>query len=121
MAADETPAAELDEVVVTGFRGSLNAALAEKRNETAAIDVIAAEDIGKFPDSNLAESMQRIPGVALTRGDGGEGRNISVRGLGPGFTKVRINGMEGAAQTGSRLACIRTSIPDRATAAGRPR
>ena len=63
--------------------------------------MIAAEDIGKFPDSNLAESMQRIPGVALTRGDGGEGRNISVRGLGAQFTRVRINGMEGAAQTGS--------------------
>ncbi|HEU4593180.1 MAG TPA: TonB-dependent receptor [Steroidobacteraceae bacterium] len=99
MAADTGQ--EIEEVIVTGFRGSLNTALAEKRNETAAIDVIAAEDIGKFPDSNLAESMQRIPGVALTRGDGGEGRNISVRGLGPGFTKVRINGMEGAAQTGS--------------------
>jgi iron complex outermembrane receptor protein len=92
---------EMEEVVVTGFRGSLNAAIAQKRAETAAIDVIASEDIGKFPDSNLAESMQRIPGVALTRGDGGEGRNISVRGLGPSFTKVRINGMEGAAQTGS--------------------
>jgi len=92
---------ELEEVVVTGFRGSLNTALAVKRNETAAIDVIAAEDAGKFPDSNLAESMQRIPGVALTRGDGGEGRNITVRGLGPQFTRVRINGMEGAAQTGS--------------------
>lgn len=92
---------QLEEVVVTGFRGSLNTALAEKRAETAAIDVIAAEDIGKFPDSNLAESMQRIPGVTLSRGDGGEGRNISVRGLGPLFTRVRINGMEGAAQTGS--------------------
>lgn len=91
----------LEEVVVTGFRGSLNTALAEKRAETAAIDVIAAEDIGKFPDSNLAESMQRIPGVTLSRGDGGEGRNISVRGLGPLFTRVRINGMEAAAQTGS--------------------
>src|SRR6188768_3780861 len=92
---------ELEEVVVTGFRGSLNTALGQKREATAAIDVIAAEDIGKFPDSNLAESMQRIPGVALTRGDGGEGRNISVRGLGAQFTRVRINGMEGAAQTGS--------------------
>lgn len=92
---------ELEEVVVTGFRGSLNTALAEKRAETAAIDVIAAEDIGKFPDSNLAESMQRIPGVTLSRGDGGEGRNISVRGLGPLFTRVRINGMEAAAQAGS--------------------
>ena len=92
---------ELEEVVVTGFRGSLNTAIAAKRQENAAIDVIASEDIGKFPDSNLAESMQRIPGVALSRSDGGEGRNISVRGLGAGFTKVRINGMEGAAQTGS--------------------
>jgi iron complex outermembrane receptor protein len=100
--ATQDPASqELEEVVVTGFRGSLNTAIAAKRSETAAIDVIASEDIGKFPDSNLAESMQRVPGVALARGDGGEGRNISVRGLAPGFTKVRINGMEGAAQTGS--------------------
>lgn len=92
---------QLEEVVVTGFRSSLNTALAEKRAESAAIDVIAAEDIGKFPDSNLAESMQRIPGVTLSRGDGGEGRNVSVRGLGSLFTRVRINGMEAAAQTGS--------------------
>jgi iron complex outermembrane receptor protein len=99
--ADAEASQELEEVVVTGFRGSLNTAIAAKREETAAIDVIAAEDIGKFPDSNLAESMQRVPGVALSRSDGGEGRNISVRGLGAGFTKVRINGMEGAAQTGS--------------------
>lgn len=88
------------EIIVTGFRASLNAALADKRVETAAIDTIKAEDLGKFPDSNLAESMQRIPGVALQRGDGGEGKNISVRGLGADFTRVRINGMEAAAQTG---------------------
>jgi iron complex outermembrane recepter protein len=99
--AQDAQTEELDEVVVTGFRGSLNTALAQKREETAAIDVIASEDIGKFPDSNLAESMQRIPSVALSRGDGGEGKNISVRGLGPTFTRVRINGMEGASQTGS--------------------
>jgi TonB-dependent receptor len=100
-AQEQETTQELEEVVVTGFRGSLNTALAQKREETAAIDVIASEDIGKFPDSNLAESMQRVPGVALSRGDGGEGKNISVRGLGPTFTRVRINGMEGAAQTGS--------------------
>ncbi|WP_347302083.1 TonB-dependent receptor [Croceibacterium sp. TMG7-5b_MA50] len=88
------------EIVVTGFRASLDSALELKRNETAAIDSIVAEDIGKFPDSNLAESMQRIPGVALARGDGGEGRNISVRGLGAQFTRVRLNGMEGTSQTG---------------------
>ncbi len=101
LAQEQDASQELEEVVVTGFRGSLNTAIAAKRRETAAIDVIASEDIGKFPDSNLAESMQRVPGVALSRSDGGEGRNISVRGLGAGFTKVRINGMEGAAQTGS--------------------
>lgn len=98
--ASETTAAE-DDIVVTGFRASLNTALNQKRNETAAIDTILAEDIGKFPDANLAESMQRVPGVALARGDGGEGRNISVRGLGAQFTRVRINGMEGTSQTGS--------------------
>ena len=100
-AASNPQGEEVEEVVVTGFRGSLNTALGQKRESTAAIDSIVAEDIGKFPDSNLAESMQRIPGVTLSRGDGGEGRNISVRGLGPGFTRVRVNGMEGAAQTGS--------------------
>ena len=63
-AQDQQPTQELEEVVVTGFRGSLNTALAQKRDETAAIDVIASEDIGKFPDSNLAESMQRVPSVA---------------------------------------------------------
>ncbi|UYY79421.1 TonB-dependent receptor [Sphingomonas sp. R1] len=96
-----TPPAEEAEIVVRGFRASLDSALSLKRNETAAVDSIVAEDIGKFPDSNLAESMQRVPGVALSRGDGGEGRNISVRGLGAAFTRVRINGMEGSSQTGS--------------------
>ncbi|KHL26651.1 TonB-dependent receptor [Croceibacterium mercuriale] len=97
-----TPApGEASEIVVTGFRASLTSAINLKRNETAAIDSIVAEDIGKFPDANLAESMQRIPGVALSRGDGGEGRNISVRGLGAAFTRVRINGMEGTSQTGA--------------------
>lgn len=98
VAADEQAGPD---IVVTGFRASLNSAINTKRRETAAIDSIVAEDIGKFPDSNLAESMQRVPGVALARGDGGEGRNISVRGLGAAFTRVRLNGMEGTAQTGS--------------------
>jgi len=100
-ASQETPVTDEGEIVVQGFRASLNTALNQKREETAAVDSIVSEDIGKFPDSNLAESMQRVPGVALSRGDGGEGRNISVRGLGAAFTRVRINGMEGTAQTGS--------------------
>ncbi|PHP21209.1 TonB-dependent receptor [Sphingobium sp. IP1] len=105
LAQDQAPQAQPDQenadIVVTGFRASLNSALSMKRQEAAAIDSIVAEDIGKFPDSNLAESMQRVPGIALQRGDGGEGRNISVRGLGPAFTRTRINGMEGTSQTGS--------------------
>jgi len=94
--ADE---ADLSEVIVTGFRASLEAALDEKRESAAAIDTIKAEDIAKFPDSNLAESLQRIPGVAITR-DAGEGRNLTVRGLGPQFTRVRVNGMEAMSATG---------------------
>jgi TonB-dependent receptor len=92
-------AGQVEEVVVTGFRASLNNAIALKRAETAVVDVIKAEDIAKFPDNNLAESIQRIPGVSIAR-DAGEGRNITVRGLGPQFTRVRINGMEGQS-TGS--------------------
>lgn len=90
---------EVDEVVVTGFRGSLNAALDIKRNETGMVDAIVAEDIAAFPDLNLAEAVQRIPGVAIDR-DAGEGRSITVRGLGPDFTRTRINGMEAQATAG---------------------
>jgi iron complex outermembrane receptor protein len=86
------------EVVVTGFRNSLQRALELKRTNTGVVDSILAEDIAKFPDNNLAESIQRIPGVAISR-DQGEGRALSVRGLGPDFTRVRINGMEAQAST----------------------
>ena len=91
--------AQATEVVVTGYRAALNAALEEKRLATGVVDVIKAEDIADFPDNNLAESIQRIPGVAITR-DQGEGRNITVRGLGPLYTRVRINGIEGLSTTG---------------------
>jgi len=87
------PAVQLDEVIVTGYRKSLNAALDAKRDSIGSVDTIVAEDIAAFPELNLAESIQRIPGVSIQR-DAGEGREISVRGLGPQFTRVRINGME---------------------------
>src|SRR5690606_36296550 len=83
-----TAATELDTVTVTGYRASVEKALDIKRGEAGMVDAIVAEDIGKFPDSNLAASLQRIPGVVITR-DGGEGRQITVRGLGPDFTRVR--------------------------------
>ncbi|WP_165842777.1 TonB-dependent receptor [Phenylobacterium deserti] len=92
-------AGTVSEVVVTGFRAAIESAIAVKRAEAGVVDAIKAEDIAKFPDNNLAESLQRIPGVAITRA-GGEGRNITVRGLGPGSTRVRINGMEALASTG---------------------
>ncbi|WP_216352888.1 TonB-dependent receptor [Sphingomonas sp. LM7] len=100
-AQDETadPVQSGDDIVVTGFRGSLAKALDAKKEETGSVDMILAEDIGKFPDLNLSESIQRVPGVALAR-DGGEGRTISVRGLGPQFTRVRINGMEALTTAG---------------------
>lgn len=86
----ETP---VDEIIVTGFRQSLQAALNVKKNSVAAVDAVVAEDIAKFPDQNLAESLQRIPGISISR-DGGEGRAITVRGLSSQFTRVRVNGME---------------------------
>jgi len=88
-----TDADDADTIIVTGFRQSLEAALNLKRDSIGSVDAIVAEDIAKFPDQNLAESLQRIPGVSILR-DGGEGRAISVRGLGPQFTRVRLNGLE---------------------------
>lgn len=94
-AADEAvdEAAEGEVIVVTGFRQSLEAALNVKKTSVGAVDAIVAEDIAKFPDQNLAESLQRIPGISISR-DGGEGRSITVRGLSSQFTRVRVNGME---------------------------
>ncbi|CAD1786016.1 TonB-dependent receptor [Xanthomonas arboricola pv. juglandis] len=106
LAAQETtqapaePAVDLDTVTVTGYRASVEKALDIKRGEAGVVDAIVAEDIGKFPDLNLAESLQRIPGVVITR-EAGEGRAISVRGLGPEFTRVRINGMEALTTVGA--------------------
>ncbi|MFN4175652.1 TonB-dependent receptor [Phenylobacterium sp.] len=88
--------AEVEEIVVTGFRQSLQTALNVKRDSVTSVDVIVAEDIAKFPDQNLAESLQRIPGISIQR-DGGEGRSITVRGLSGQFTRVRVNGMEAIA------------------------
>lgn len=93
-------ASELDTIRVVGYRASVERALDIKRGEAGVVDAIVAEDIGKFPDLNLAESLQRIPGVVIAR-DAGEGRQISVRGLGPDFTRVRINGMEALTTVGA--------------------
>ncbi|WP_454715500.1 TonB-dependent receptor [Caulobacter segnis] len=84
---------EVEEVVVTGFRKSLSDARAIKRDSVIQKDAIVAEDMAKFPELNLAESLQRLPGVQINR-EAGEGRRISLRGLGPDFARVQLNGME---------------------------
>ena len=96
---DEQPT-QVDEIVVTGIRASLASALNEKRRSNTIVDVINAEDIADFPDANLAESLQRIPGVSIDR-ENGEGNSISVRGLGGDFTRVRLNGLETLSTSGA--------------------
>ncbi|MDO6446403.1 TonB-dependent receptor [Colwellia sp. 1_MG-2023] len=91
---------EIEVIEVTGsFRGALSRGLFEKRNATNSKDTIMSEDVGKMPDLNLAESLQRVPGVAITR-EGGEGRNITVRGMGATYSQVTLNGMQIPASTG---------------------
>ena len=82
-----------DVVVVKGIRGSLVDAAAIRRNEAGVVDAITAEDIADFPDANLADSLQRITGVSIDRQDN-EGNQISVRGLGPSFNLVTLNGRQ---------------------------
>jgi iron complex outermembrane recepter protein len=93
VAASAQDTQTMETVTVTGFRGSLEKALDVKRNSATAIDSIMAEDVAKLPDLNLSEALQRVPGVTITR-DAGEGRQVSVRGLGAGFTRTLVNGME---------------------------
>ncbi|MCC2977048.1 TonB-dependent receptor [Sphingomonas sp. PL-96] len=83
--------ADEPEIVVTGYRESIEQSLQQKRQANAFIDVITAEDIGKFPDKNVADALQRMPGVVITR-DGGEGSRVSIRGLQPGLTQTLLNG-----------------------------
>ncbi|MGV7209934.1 TonB-dependent receptor [Oxalobacteraceae bacterium A2-2] len=88
-------------VVVSGIRASLSSSLNTKRLQEGVVDAVSAEDAGKFPDTNIAESLQRVTGVQIQR-DGGEGRYISVRGLGPEFNNVLVNGRTLTSDTGGR-------------------
>lgn len=98
-AVEERP---LEEVVVSGYAESLEQARAIKRNAVGNVEAIVAEDIAAFPDLNLAESLQRVPGVTINR-DSGEGRQITLRGLGPDFTRTQLNGMEVLGNTASGM------------------
>ena len=91
--AQDAPAEEEDVILVTGVRASLERAMDIKRDATGVVDAISAEDIGKFPDTNLAESLQRVPGVSINRVNG-EGSQVTVRGFGPAFNLVTVNGRQ---------------------------
>ncbi|MFN4095155.1 MAG: TonB-dependent receptor [Sphingomonas sp.] len=95
--AQETDAAapveEGEEIVISGIRASLEASMNIKRDAQGVVDAISAEDIGKFPDTNLAESLQRITGVSIDRSNG-EGQFVTVRGFGPEFNLVTLNGRQ---------------------------
>ena len=85
-------AGAMETVTVTGYRASLTDSTNAKRASVSFTDSVFAEDIGKFPDTNIAESLNRIPGVTITRDANGEGVNVSIRGLGTNFTKILLNG-----------------------------
>jgi TonB-dependent receptor len=84
------------EIVVTGIRASLERSIALKRDSTGIVDAISAEDIGKFANTNLAESLQRITGVSIDRVNG-EGSTVTVRGFGAQYNMVTLNGRQLAA------------------------
>lgn len=101
VADTEKKADKIEVIAVTGIRGSLIKAMDIKRSSDGVVDAISAEDIGKFPDTNLAESLQRIAGVSIDRVNG-EGSKVSVRGFGPDFNLVTLNGRQMPVTTGSR-------------------
>jgi iron complex outermembrane recepter protein len=103
--AQNAPAAQNDEpveeVVVTGLRKSIQDSIGVKKNETSIVEVVSAEDIGKLPDSSIAESIARLPGIAAQRTNG-RAQTLSIRGLGPDFTVTTFNGREQASTNDNR-------------------
>jgi iron complex outermembrane recepter protein len=88
-AGDQGP--QLEEVVVTGLRASLEKSLEDKKKAPIVEDSIDAEELGRFPDSDVADSLQHLPGITITRTTGGEGQKVSVRGFGPQYNIVTLN------------------------------
>ena len=91
--AQEAADADGNQIIVTGIRASLQDAMNIKRDAQGVVDAISSEDIGKFPDTNLAESLQRVTGVSIDRSSG-EGQYVTVRGFGPQFNLVVVNGRQ---------------------------
>ena len=92
-ALNEEKDAKIEVIEVRGIKGSLTRAMNLKRDMSGVVDAISSEEMGKFPDSNLAESLQRITGVAVSRSNG-EGSQITVRGFGPEFNLITLNGRQ---------------------------
>ncbi len=90
-AAEPVAPAESEEVVVTGYKASLQSATNAKRASVSMVESVFAEDIGKFADTNIAEAVNRMPGIQISRDVFGDGVNVSIRGLGSSFTKVTLN------------------------------
>lgn len=80
----------IEEIVVTGIRAAVRNSIEAKRANANIVDTISAEDVGKLPDRNIAEALQRVPGVAISR-ERGEGDFVSIRGLGPDFVRGTVN------------------------------
>lgn len=100
--ANKSDVPELQEIVVSGIRASLDEAMKIKENASQVVDSITAEDIGKFPDSDVAESLARLSGVAMDRDETGRGNEVTIRGFGPSFNVVLIDGRQIPTQTNGR-------------------
>jgi len=98
VAQDAQPSEQVEEVVVTGIRASMRDALSVKRQSVQVLDAISAEDVGDFPDKNIGEAIQRVPGVQISRQDG-EGRGVSIRGADPSLIRVELNGVSALSLT----------------------
>lgn len=88
----------MEEIEVTGIRSALKNAVDIKRNSTAVVDAVSAEDVGKFPDSDVGEALGRIPGISVGRSFG-QGASVSIRGAAPQMTLTQLNG-QNVASTG---------------------
>ena len=89
--AKEAEGPTLEEIVVKGLRASLEKSLDIKKNATVVLDSINAEELGRFPDADVADSLEHLPGITISRTTGGEGQKVSVRGFGPQYNIVSLN------------------------------
>jgi len=97
-AQEAAPPEQMEEVVVSGIRASMRDSLGIKRESIQVVDAISAEDVGDFPDKNIGEAIQRVPGVQISRQDG-EGRGVSIRGADPSLIRVELNGVSALSLT----------------------